>query len=218
MISQDEHGGFYDSVPPPTKGVPNPGDGYAPHPPHMDFDFKRLGLRIPTLLVSPWVNKGTVIHEPTDPGGLGTAPTPTSQFELSSLPATVKQLYGLKNFLTKRDEWAGTFEKVFEARDAPRTDCPKTLPAPPNGARADGTLPPAAAAREAALPLNGLQRHIVSTFLGLEARDGAGYEDADAATRSLAAAQARGDAPARQGDVAAWLRPRMEAFRRGELL
>ena len=176
-------------------------------------------LRIPALLISPWIKKGTVVHEPTDPAGHGTAPDPTSQYELSSLPATVKKLLGLPApFLTKRDAWAATFEKYFDVLPAARTDCPATLPAPPNGARADGTLPAAAAAREAALPLNGLQEHLVKTFLGLEARGGgAGWGDAASSARSLRAAQARGDAPVRQGDVAAWLRPRVDAFRRGEL-
>jgi len=218
IVTYDEHGGFFDSVAPPTEGVPNPGDGYTPNPPHEDFDFTRLGLRIPTLLVSPWVEKGTVIHAPTDPNGLGTAPTPTSQYELSSLPATVKKLFRLPApYLTKRDAWAATFEKYFETRTTPRTDCPATLPAPPNGARADGTLSAEDAAREAALPLNGLQEHTVAMFLGLEAR-GEGWHDAEASARSLREAQARGDAPVRQGDVAEWLRPRVDAFRRGELM
>ena len=46
---------------------------------------------------------------------------------------------------------------------------------------------------------------------------GGGWHDAEASARSLRAAQDRGDAPARQGDVAAWLRPRVDALRRGEL-
>lgn len=61
---------------------------------------------------------GVVIHEPI-------GPTRHSQFEHSSIPATVKKLFNLKsNFLTKRDAWAGTFEKYFHFRDTPRDDCP----------------------------------------------------------------------------------------------
>ncbi len=30
-----------------------------------NFNFERLGIRIPTLLVSPWINKGVVISEPS---------------------------------------------------------------------------------------------------------------------------------------------------------
>lgn len=52
-------------------------------------------------------------------------PTPHSEFEHSSIPATVKKLFNLKsNFLTKRDAWAGTFEKFLQLRKTPRDDCP----------------------------------------------------------------------------------------------
>ncbi|KAI9091598.1 hypothetical protein K1719_028041 [Acacia pycnantha] len=121
LITYDEHGGFYDHVPTPVSGVPNP-DGVIGHVGPYYFRFDRLGVRVPTLLISPWIDKGTVIHEPD-------GPTPSSQFEHSSIPATVKKLFNLKsNFLTKRDAWAGTFEKYFHIRDTPRDDCPERLP------------------------------------------------------------------------------------------
>lgn len=40
----------------------------------------------------------------------------------------MKKLFGLPKFLTARDEWAGTFEWLWEERTTPRTDCPTTLP------------------------------------------------------------------------------------------
>lgn len=120
LITYDEHGGFYDHVPTPITGVPSPDGIIGPDP--FYFHFDRLGVRVPTFLVSPWIEKGTVIHEPT-------GPTPSSQFEHSSVPATVKKLFNLKsNFLTKRDAWAGTFESYFNLRDTPRNDCPEKLP------------------------------------------------------------------------------------------
>lgn len=120
LITYDEHGGFYDHVPTPVEGVPNPDGIIGPDP--FYFRFDRLGVRVPTLLVSPWIEKGTVIHEPK-------GPTPHSQFEHSSIPATVKKLFNLdSNFLTKRDAWAGTFDDQFYIRDTPRDDCPETLP------------------------------------------------------------------------------------------
>ncbi|XP_057772466.1 non-specific phospholipase C1 [Salvia miltiorrhiza] len=121
LITYDEHGGFYDHVPTPVDGVPNPDGIIGPDPYY--FQFNRLGVRVPTLLISPWIDKGSVIHEPS-------GPTPTSQYEHSSIPATVKKLFNLKNsnFLTKRDAWAGTFEKYFYMRDTPRNDCPEKLP------------------------------------------------------------------------------------------
>ncbi|KAG8371493.1 hypothetical protein BUALT_Bualt13G0093400 [Buddleja alternifolia] len=120
LITYDEHGGFYDHVPTPVSGVPNPDGIIGPDPYYFKFD--RLGVRVPTLLISPWIDRGTVIHEPS-------GPTPSSQYEHSSIPATVKKLFNLEsNFLTKRDAWAGTFEKYLYMRDTPRDDCPEKLP------------------------------------------------------------------------------------------
>eukprot|EP01123_Difflugia_compressa_P012662 TRINITY_DN5515_c0_g1_i1.p1 TRINITY_DN5515_c0_g1~~TRINITY_DN5515_c0_g1_i1.p1 ORF type:complete len:491 (-),score=88.80 TRINITY_DN5515_c0_g1_i1:21-1493(-) len=118
IITYDEHGGYYDHVPTPLS-VPSPDGIDSTNPP---FDFKRIGIRVPTIVVSPWVEKGVVIHE-------ATGPTPTSQYEHSSFSATMKKLYNLPNYLTKRDEWAATFEDVFSLSSA-RTDCPTTLPKP----------------------------------------------------------------------------------------
>ncbi|KAF7727958.1 hypothetical protein EC973_006846 [Apophysomyces ossiformis] len=84
------------------------------------------GVRVPTILISPWVEKGGVIH-----GADG--PYEDSEYEHSSIPATMKKLFNLPNFLTKRDAWAGTFEKAISL-DKPRTDCPETLSPPPTPA------------------------------------------------------------------------------------
>ncbi|KAK6924267.1 Phosphoesterase [Dillenia turbinata] len=57
-------------------------------------------------MVSPWIKKGTVINGPT-------GPTPNSEYEHSSIPATIKKMFNLSaNFLTHRDAWAGTFEQI----------------------------------------------------------------------------------------------------------
>ncbi|KAL2491391.1 Non-specific phospholipase C3 [Abeliophyllum distichum] len=117
IIIYDEHGGFYDHVPIPVDGVPSPDDIVGPEP--YKFKFDRLGVRVPTILISPWIEGGTVLHRPS-------GPYPTSEFEHSSIPATLKKIFNLKEFLTKRDAWAGTFEIVLN-RTSPRTDCPVTL-------------------------------------------------------------------------------------------
>lgn len=57
LITYDEHGGFYDHVPTPISGVPNPDGIIGPDP--FYFRFDRLGVRVPTILVSPWVEKAT---------------------------------------------------------------------------------------------------------------------------------------------------------------
>ncbi|CAA0827152.1 Non-specific phospholipase C3 [Striga hermonthica] len=120
LVIYDEHGGFYDHVPTPVAGVPSPDGIVSPEP--QSFRFDRLGVRVPAILVSPWIQPGTVLHGPS-------GPYPTSEFEHSSIPATVKKIFNLKSFLTRRDAWAGTFECVLN-RTSPRTDCPVELSEP----------------------------------------------------------------------------------------
>ncbi|XP_031489778.1 non-specific phospholipase C6-like isoform X2 [Nymphaea colorata] len=120
IITYDEHGGFFDHVPTPAQNVPNPDGNTGPAP--YFFKFDRLGVRVPTIMVSPWIKKGTVIGRPQ-------GPTPSSEYEHSSIPATIKKLFNLNsNFLTHRDAWAGTFEQIVGDLQAPRTDCPVVLP------------------------------------------------------------------------------------------
>ncbi|KAI8914448.1 phosphoesterase [Gorgonomyces haynaldii] len=119
IITYDEHGGFYDHVPSPAN-VPNP-DGITTTKDGITYNFDHLGVRVPVILVSPWVQKGGVIHEPK-------GPFPDSQFEHSSIPATLRSIFGLKSKpLTKREEWAGRFDDIFLSQ--PRTDAPIVLPA-----------------------------------------------------------------------------------------
>ncbi|CAK9184403.1 unnamed protein product [Ilex paraguariensis] len=123
VITYDEHGGFYDHVATPISGVPSPDGIVGPEP--FLFQFNRLGVRVPTIMVSPWIEKGTVAHGPNG------SPFLASEYEHSSIPATVKKIFNLTSpFLTKRDEWAGTFEAILQTRKEPRTDCPETLPTP----------------------------------------------------------------------------------------
>jgi len=115
IITYDEHGGYYDHVSPPIN-VPNPDGKVSEDPP---YDFTRLGVRVPTIMISPWIEKGTVVHR-------AEGPAPNSEFDASSVAATLKKLFNLESFLSKRDAWAGTFENVFSQRTTPRTDCPET--------------------------------------------------------------------------------------------
>ncbi len=68
VITYDEHGGFYDHVPPPT-GIPSPGDPPSRlgrlmaaliHRKTTYFDFTMLGPRVPAVVVSPYIAAGTV--------------------------------------------------------------------------------------------------------------------------------------------------------------
>ncbi len=96
--------------------VPNPDNRNA-----SDFNFTRLGIRVPTVMISPWINKGKVVHDPVGPYN-------SSKFEHTSIAATIKKMFNIENFLTKRDAWAGTFEFLLQERDTPRTDCLEKLP------------------------------------------------------------------------------------------
>jgi len=51
VITYDEHGGFYNHVPTPVDGVPSPYDIVGPEP--FKFKFDRLGVRFPTIFISP---------------------------------------------------------------------------------------------------------------------------------------------------------------------
>jgi phospholipase C len=63
LVVYDEHGGIYDHVSPPACAP----DGFSATPAdtgtHDGFKFDRLGVRVPAILVSPWVQKGSVIDE-----------------------------------------------------------------------------------------------------------------------------------------------------------
>jgi len=52
IVTFDEHGGTYDHVLPPA----------APPPDEDSLDFNRYGVRVPTLLISPWVPPGCVFR------------------------------------------------------------------------------------------------------------------------------------------------------------
>eukprot|EP01083_Nonionella_stella_P082935 229123_1 len=115
LITMDEHGGFYDHVSPPQNGVPSPDDVAAPN----GFRFDRLGIRIPTVLVSPWVKKASVINRPIH------GPYQTSQWESTSIMATANKLFGITDAVSKRESWAATFEYLFTETDEVRMDSPE---------------------------------------------------------------------------------------------
>jgi phospholipase C len=60
IITFDEHGGTYDHYS-PEWGAVNPGDPGSLASP---FDFHLYGVRVPTLLISPYVPPGTVFRAP----------------------------------------------------------------------------------------------------------------------------------------------------------
>jgi phospholipase C len=100
LIGWDEPGGTYDHVPP---GPVPPPDPSAP-PGAFGFRFDRSGYRVPAIIVSPWVEPGSVYNE---------------EYRHTSLIATLRKVWDLGGALTQRDASARTFDHVFTL-DTPR--------------------------------------------------------------------------------------------------
>jgi hypothetical protein len=112
IITYDEHGGFFDHVAPPS--AVSPGDRIADKENnHNNFDFTQLGVRVPTVVISPFIRRGTIDH---------------TVYDHTSVLATVESLFGLKP-LTRRDRLAKSFNHLLTL-DQPRTDAPTILPNP----------------------------------------------------------------------------------------
>jgi phospholipase C len=110
LVVYDEHGGIYDHVPPP----PCLADGFVAQPKDtgtgMPFYFDRLGVRVPAILVSPWIPRGTVISDRV--------------FEHASIPATVTDFF-LQAYddRSPREKAAETFLDLLSL-DTMRTNTP----------------------------------------------------------------------------------------------
>jgi phospholipase C len=129
LITYDEHGGLYDHVAPPE--TVNPGDKPIDS---SIFDFKRLGIRVPAVLISPFIEKGTIIHD---------------VFDHTSIIATARKLFipeWEKFPLTERDRNAKTFEGCLNRASA-RTDKVKFPKATEIGASPLAASPRALSAR-----------------------------------------------------------------------
>jgi phospholipase C len=151
LITYDEHGGLYDHVPPPTD-VPPPGDkrGFLAELLHdiwhrkvHRFDFRMLGPRVPTVLVSPLIEPGTLA---------------SGVYDHASVPATLRALFApTADPLTRRDAASRPFHTVLN-RDTPRTDLPdlsrylRPATAPAATAATTTAAPPAAAAGTGQIP------------------------------------------------------------------
>jgi phospholipase C len=110
VVTYDEHGGFFDHVPPPVDDrwavdqvYEEPATGYR-------FPFDLLGPRVPAVLISPWIDQLTI---------------DTTVYDHSSVLATVGKLFDLDVApLGKRVQAANTFEGILR-RTSPRTDLPE---------------------------------------------------------------------------------------------
>jgi phospholipase C len=112
IITYDEHGGFYDSVPPPTAIPPGDFDHLGGPYSNNGFLFDRLGVRVPAVVCSPYIPKNTVSN---------------TLFDHTSMLKTVEEILDLPH-LTNRDQAANSLNPILSL-SAPRTDCPMTLAA-----------------------------------------------------------------------------------------
>jgi phospholipase C len=196
LITYDEHGGLFDHVPPPT-GVPNPGSDstwlrriwraiYTRKA--AAFDFSILGPRVPAIVVSPYVDAGTISTHTRDH---------------ASIPSTLRALFAPgAPPLTSRDDWAAPFHCLLR-RTAPRTDLPDLSGQPGAVVHSEASARPAAAPPDHYQPYVALADSVRQQLdaAGVpEALGGAGmapYELAGHASRAFSAAAQR----ARAGQV-----------------
>lgn len=127
LVLWDEHGGIYDHEIPPMVGHT---DGFvAP-----GFNFDRLGVRVPAIVVSPYTAAGTVDH---------------TVYEHASIPATATEKFipgdVRNNAPYAREQFANTFLHLLTL-DQPRMDQPNFAAPAPATVR---TLAAAAAPRTA---------------------------------------------------------------------
>lgn len=123
VIVFDEHGGYFDHVVPPATVSPDGIDGRMDHDFLEPFDFKRLGLRVPCILVSPWFKPEV----------------DSTVYSHASIPGSLIEAFSLGAALTERDKHANKLTKYL-ADDGTqlkwRTDVP-TLEVPVQPQRID---------------------------------------------------------------------------------
>ena len=104
VVTYDEHGGFFDHVPPPTAPDDN-----------ADLGFDQLGFRVPTLIAGPYVKQDYVS---------------SVQYDHTSALKHLENHFGL-NPLTARSSAANDLADAidFERLEANRPAAPITLPA-----------------------------------------------------------------------------------------
>jgi phospholipase C len=138
VITYDEHGGYYDHVPPPVALVP---DDIRPvvAPGESTYDgFGRYGFRVPTIIVSPYAKRDYVSHLVYDQTSV--LAMIERKWNLPALTYRDANAHDLTDFLDMcaLDEGRPTFPKLpplARSGDTPATlACSKTGP---------GTIPPA---------------------------------------------------------------------------
>ncbi len=143
VIIYDEHGGCYDHVPPPRAVPPST-------TPTSPFNFDRYGVRIPAVIVSPFIQAGTKLR--------ASGPIP---FDHTSVIATLRKRWPeIGPPLTERDAAAPDLDCVLTLAN-PDNDGPDHIDALPY------TPSPSEVAFAQAMPLNGMQHALVALAANL---------------------------------------------------
>ena len=172
LVTFDEHGGIHDHVPPPP--APPPGDTSLRQ---QDFAFDRSGVRVPTVAISAWVDRQTVV---------------TKEYRSTSLITTLRQRWELGPPLTARDAIAPDIAPIL-MRDTPRAQ--EEWPAVT--ARPVGLVSKLVSAVEH--PLSRLEKDLVAEALALEAGSENRAQEVD--VESLRRGEARGHLVRIQGKM-----------------
>jgi phospholipase C len=146
IVTYDEHGGNYDHVAPPNNAVP-PGDGSVGE---QGFDFARFGLRVPAVLISPWIQQGSVFR-------------PDGNVDHTSVLKTIHERWGTEA-LTARDAAAASLADVLSLGTARSDDPLHGVTVPVSAGHHPHASTPSKidkihAARIAALPLRSEKGH-----------------------------------------------------------
>jgi len=120
LLVYDEHGGIFDHVSPPACSPDTPFVAQPSATGTLDpFAFDRLGVRVPAILISPWVAAGSVIND---------------TFDHASIPATVTEFFQLPDVpRSQRELNANTFlGNLTLANMRADDECPSFVLQPPN--------------------------------------------------------------------------------------
>ena len=137
IITYDEHGGCYDHIPPPAAVPPDRKKTKG----EQGFKFDRLGIRVPMIMISPYIKKGTVISDVHDH---------------TSIIKFICDRWGLDP-LTERDKAATNFHNVLNRKTPDNRENFTLTSRPYHSTRA--TLD---------APLNGLQKTVLYLLAGIE--------------------------------------------------
>jgi phospholipase C len=110
----DEHGGYYDHVPPPRAAVPDAVPPAITVPPDQPGGYDRYGVRVPAVVVSPRARRGHVSHV---------------VYDHTSILRFIETKWNLPA-LTARDAHAANLLDCLDLRGRPAFLHPPTLPAP----------------------------------------------------------------------------------------